>query len=902
MKRSLSTSILFLFFIMFSISSWSQPIEKTKAMIQNERIGRGVNLGNALEAPDIGAWGVTLKEEYFELIAEKGFNSVRVPIRWNAHASANYPYGIDASFYQKVDWVIENSFKNGLYVIINFHHYEELYANPDSEKERFLKLWEHVCNRYKDYSDSLIFEILNEPHGNLTPVKWNSLLSETYNMIRQLQPERTLVIGTANYGGVGGLSSLQLPAVDDNIILTIHYYNPFHFTHQGAGWVSGSDAWLGTGWGNSLKERQTVKDEIQAVVNFAEKHNIPVYMGEFGAYSKAPYQSRVRWTNFLARYFEELGFSWAYWEFCSGFGVYNDSQKNWNEGLLYALLHMPMPRPANDSLPSDTMNLVTNPGFSDSTNHWYLYTAQHCEAAFKVENGEGVVSVLTPSTTPNSVSLVNSELQIENQRAYRISLDAYADSVRTIDVSVMQGLDPWIWEPYSYIRTFGLTETKTNYSFYFTMNGPTDHNARLRIDAGNALANLYIDNVSVEDLSIVNDTSKNRICFTINDSETGSPIENAVVELLGNELITSAAGKVEFDNIPVGYHKVSISGKHYDSKENEIIAMYIDSTYQILLDKILYKDTLRFIEKQTGKSISGVIVYLDGQSETTNLNGEAVFEIPHGTYEVSAEQVGYEGINNLVHTVSSDSTTVFELVKTHAKVKFRITSDNRPLNDVRVGLGQDTIETNNLGIVEFKNVLLSLNYSYSLNKFGYEPYEGSLKLLDDTTVNIELSKNLVNLRFYIFNDEEPVQHALVIINNDTVKTNSNGLAGFYDYPINQTYNYHIESDGYRSALGEVFAENDTTLQLNLVVASIHFPKNNNIRLFPNPVKNQFFVQSSEMAQSYVIYSHQGKAIMAKEVSGNWAIKQDVSELQNGNYIMKMVFKDGSDKIIRFIKM
>lgn len=69
----------------------------------NKRLGRGVNLGNALEAPAEGDWGVTLEAEYFQLIAEQGFDSVRIPIRWSAHASQNEPYHISRSFFDRVD-------------------------------------------------------------------------------------------------------------------------------------------------------------------------------------------------------------------------------------------------------------------------------------------------------------------------------------------------------------------------------------------------------------------------------------------------------------------------------------------------------------------------------------------------------------------------------------------------------------------------------------------------------------------------------------------------------------------------------------------------------------------------------------------------------------------------------
>ena len=60
--------------------------------------GRGVNLANALEAPKEGDSGVVLKEEYFDRIKSAGFDSVRLPVRWNGHADASPPYQIDPKF------------------------------------------------------------------------------------------------------------------------------------------------------------------------------------------------------------------------------------------------------------------------------------------------------------------------------------------------------------------------------------------------------------------------------------------------------------------------------------------------------------------------------------------------------------------------------------------------------------------------------------------------------------------------------------------------------------------------------------------------------------------------------------------------------------------------------------
>src|SRR5947207_10288721 len=86
------------------------------------RLGRGINFGNALDAPTEGAWGMELKEEYFAAIQSAGFQSVRIPIKWSAHAKADAPYAIDRPFFERVDWAIEQALSRGLAAVINVHH------------------------------------------------------------------------------------------------------------------------------------------------------------------------------------------------------------------------------------------------------------------------------------------------------------------------------------------------------------------------------------------------------------------------------------------------------------------------------------------------------------------------------------------------------------------------------------------------------------------------------------------------------------------------------------------------------------------------------------------------------------------------------------------------------------
>ncbi len=169
--------------------------------------------------------------------------------------------------------------------------------------------------------------------------KWNVLLREVLAIIRQANPNRTVLIGTAEWGGVGGFSSLKFPKNDKNLILTVHYYNPFRFTHQGAGWAGKeSQSWLGTIWNGTYAEKMALRNELQAVKEFSDATGVPVHVGEFGAYSKGDLASRARWASYCAKLFEKLGFSWAYWEFCAGFGAYDPVKKAWREELANALI------------------------------------------------------------------------------------------------------------------------------------------------------------------------------------------------------------------------------------------------------------------------------------------------------------------------------------------------------------------------------------------------------------------------------------------------------------------------------------------------------------------------------------------------------------------------------------
>jgi endoglucanase len=324
--------------VALAITAVARPADPpADAAAVNRLLGRGVNLGNGLEAPTEGAWGFRIRAEYLPLIKQAGFAHVRIPIRWSAHAAQEPPYAIDPALFARVDQVLDQALAAGLAAVVNCHHYDELDKDPDRHLPRLAGLWKQIAERYKDRPQRVVFELYNEPHDKLTDERWQQGFPEVLAAVRASNPRRAVVVGPGHWNNVNNLDKLTLPADDPMLIATFHYYNPFDFTHQGAEWVQNSARWKGKKWEGTPKEVEALRKDFAKAAAWAEKHKRPMYLGEFGAYSAADMESRARWTRAVAREAERLGMSWAYWEFGSGFGVYDPQARAWRDPLLRAL-------------------------------------------------------------------------------------------------------------------------------------------------------------------------------------------------------------------------------------------------------------------------------------------------------------------------------------------------------------------------------------------------------------------------------------------------------------------------------------------------------------------------------------------------------------------------------------
>jgi endoglucanase len=306
-------------------------------------LGRGINMGNMLEAPREGDWGVKLQPDYADKVAGI-FTTVRIPVRWSNHASPGADATIDEAFAKRVDAAVDMFLAKGMYVILDLHHYSQIYGDPQLPNEfrvdpsvvdqRLVNMWKQIAARYRNRPPKLMFELLNEPHGRLNGPAWNRLAAQTLAAVRATNPTRTVFIGPGEWNSITELPKLRLPP-DRNIIVMVHNYDPFAFTHQGVDFMPQYP--VGPTCCDA-KQRRQITDALDAARRWSDDSGYPVYLGEWGSHDKADMRSREAYTRFVRDEAERRGIGWAYWEFASSFGVYSPKSNSWIEPIRHALL------------------------------------------------------------------------------------------------------------------------------------------------------------------------------------------------------------------------------------------------------------------------------------------------------------------------------------------------------------------------------------------------------------------------------------------------------------------------------------------------------------------------------------------------------------------------------------
>ncbi|MDR0472297.1 MAG: cellulase family glycosylhydrolase [Treponema sp.] len=310
----------------------------------------GWNLGNAFDAGSgYGSWTKKIDKDFLSKVKEEGFSMVRVPVTWNINArpiGAAPAYTLNQDTLNDLVQVVDWAYDAGLVTIINIHHdgsqngttfnsgttswlsllrLRQNQTERDTATARFVKVWEQIADKFKDYGDWLIFEPFNELHnggwgwGTIQPVEFeiiNDLNQKFTNTVRSAggkNTERFLVVQpycAKPHQALEDTFVLPTDTATSKQIVSMHYYDPEDFALRGNS----------VNWG-SESDKIRLTDDFNSYANKFSKNGIPVILGECGAtyqnrdpQSATAHANRLLYMDWMCRQAKENNIIPVYWD------------------------------------------------------------------------------------------------------------------------------------------------------------------------------------------------------------------------------------------------------------------------------------------------------------------------------------------------------------------------------------------------------------------------------------------------------------------------------------------------------------------------------------------------------------------------------------------------------------
>lgn len=248
------------------------------------------------EKVDETLWGnPKATKELFTSLKKNGVNAVRIPVTWRDHMDSNG--NIDREWMDRVQQVVDYAYSQGMYVIINVHHdgggdpkfgawiIEESQKDYNTFLKKYKNIWKQIAERFKNYSDYLIFESMNEVGFDTL---YNKNKADAYNLINKINQDFVDIIRAT--GGNNAKRHLLIAGYYTDIertcdslykmpddkagrcILSVHYYTPWDFCTCD----------IKHTWGTNSEVRQMETLIGKMKKNFVDK-GIPVIIGEYAA-------------------------------------------------------------------------------------------------------------------------------------------------------------------------------------------------------------------------------------------------------------------------------------------------------------------------------------------------------------------------------------------------------------------------------------------------------------------------------------------------------------------------------------------------------------------------------------------------------------------------------------------
>lgn len=306
---------------------------------------KGVNFTNWLEyrpAEEIDENYMTQQD--FKNAAKLGCDVIRLPIHFEKICKAADGFKIPEKILRILDNAVQWCKEEKMYLIFDFHN--DCHADsktPDNVDEILMPVWTELASRYKDASDYIVYEIMNEPHA-IDIDLWNSIIAKVFKRIREIDKNHWVIVGGADWNSTAAMKTLP-DFNDDKVIYNFHYYDPHLFTHQGAGWTHVNrfkdipfpydEAKMPPLPENPNAEEveryesykvdgklETVMNYFDQYVDFSMERNAPIFCGEFGCFTSVPNDLRANWYRIVTKLLSDRGIARTSWDYFGSFGVF----------------------------------------------------------------------------------------------------------------------------------------------------------------------------------------------------------------------------------------------------------------------------------------------------------------------------------------------------------------------------------------------------------------------------------------------------------------------------------------------------------------------------------------------------------------------------------------------------
>lgn len=261
-----------------------------------------------------------IQEDDFRRIASWGANGVRLPFHYAFLEKKPYQYDTERLAFLKT--VLQWAEKHSLKVILDLHaacgsqnhdwHSDSrgsarLWQNRKFQ-ERTAALWEYLASALKDSPALYGYDLLNEPVIDKERI---SVLQQLYRgiirAVRSVDARRILFLeGNVWAQEIDFLKDL----LGENIAVSIHSYHPLEFTFNFMRYASYPGTIGGLPW-----NRDALRNSLASYKEFSLKHNVPIYVGEFGVNYRENANGELQWVEDMVSIFREFGFSWTYWTY-----------------------------------------------------------------------------------------------------------------------------------------------------------------------------------------------------------------------------------------------------------------------------------------------------------------------------------------------------------------------------------------------------------------------------------------------------------------------------------------------------------------------------------------------------------------------------------------------------------